>query len=218
MKMRNPYPTEHIDNPKRRAERMVYGELAASRRPGAAIFEAYPPGGEEIDFAVLVEGAGRYAISVKGGIYILDAGEWYLEEVTGEPSRQRDPLRAIFDAGMAWHRHLDAHTPKGIYPFVVPILAFPDLEQGHVLEDTPGKAIVVCGLDGLLERIIDRADERIHHPLTADDVERDVGLTLPGGNRRPDAASSGGRVGHLGMETDRVVIHADTVNIYTTAS
>ena len=214
MRMENPSPSEHENDPKRRVERMVYGELAASRRPGAVIFEAYPPGGAEIDFVVLVEGAGRYAVSVKGGIYTLDAGEWYLEEVTGHPSRQRDPLRAIFDAAMAWHRHLDAHTPKGVCPFVVPVLALPDLEQGHVLEGTPGKAIVVCGLDGLLERIIDRANDLVRYPLTAADVERDVGLTLPGAHPKPNPGPSA----VAGLETRQVIIqHVDVVNVYTTA-
>ena len=131
--------------------------------------------------------------------------------MTGAPSRQRDPLRAIFDAAMAWHRHLDAHTPKGVCPFVVPVLAFPDMEPGHVLEDTPGKGIVICGLNGLLERVIERASGLVHHTLTAADVERDAALTLPGGNRRPEATPPGGRAA---VETERVVIHAETVNVY----
>ena len=58
MKMENPFPTEYQRDPKRRTERLVYDELAASSRPGVVIFEAYPPGGTEIDFAVLVEGRG----------------------------------------------------------------------------------------------------------------------------------------------------------------
>ena len=214
MKMQNPFPTEYLDNPKRAAEHRVYEELATSSRPGAVIYEAYPPGGPEIDFAALVEAAGRYGISGKGGLYFQDGGEWYLEEVTGPPSRQRDPLRAAFDAALAWYKHLDAHTPKGICPFVVPVLVFPDMEPGHAFEELPGKTIVICGVDNLLERVVERSRDRVHHPLTAADVERDVGLTLPGGNRRPEASPSGVRSGNLGMETDRVVIHADTVNVY----
>lgn len=216
MKMENPFPVEYMSDPKRAAERRVYDELAASSRPGAVIYEAYPSGGSEIDFAALVEAAGRYGISGKGGIYTQDGGEWFLEEVTGPPSRQRDPLRAAFDAAMAWYRHLDAHTPKGVCPFVVPVVVFPDMEPGHAFEDLPGKTLVFCGLDNLLERVIERARDRVHHPLTAADVERDVGLTLPGGNRKPEATPPGGRGGHFGLETERVVIHADTVNIYTT--
>lgn len=215
MEMQNRYPLEYWHDPKRRTERLVYEELARSPRPGAVIFEAYPPGGTEIDFAALVEGAGRYAISAKGGIYILDKGEWYLTEVTGAPTWQRDPLRGVFDAAMAWHRHLDAHTPRGDCPFVVPVLALPDLEPGNILEETPGKALVVCGMAGLLERIIERAADRVLHPLTAAEVGRDVSLTLPG-NQRPEAASpSTGDAG--GLDARQVVIqHVDVVNVYTT--
>lgn len=101
--------------------------------------------------------AGRYALSVKGGRYTLSGGEWFLEEVTGQPSRQRNPLRAIFDAGMAWHRHLDNHTPTGDCPFVVPVLVFPGMERGDALEETAGKAILICGTERLLECIIQRA-------------------------------------------------------------
>lgn len=60
-------------------------------------------------------------------------------------------------------------------------------------------------------------------PLSADEVERDVKLTLPGGNPRPGskpgAASSpdGGERG--GLDARQVVIHhVDTVNVYTMAA
>ena len=65
-----PFPDHRLRDPKRMAELAVYRELEGSDAPGTAIYEA--KGNRtcpEVDFAVLIEGAGRYAVQVKGGVH-----------------------------------------------------------------------------------------------------------------------------------------------------
>ena len=78
------FPARRRKKPKRRAEREVYEALAGSDRRGFSYYE-WRRGYEriELDFAVWVEGLGRFALQVKGGHYLLIDGEWYLQTREG---------------------------------------------------------------------------------------------------------------------------------------
>ena len=74
------FPSGRRKKPKRQAERRVYEALAGSDRRGFCYYE-WRQGYEhiELDFAVWIEGLGRFALQVKGGRYLLIDGEWRLK-------------------------------------------------------------------------------------------------------------------------------------------
>ena len=78
------FPSGRRKKPKRQAERRVYEALAGSDRRGFCYYE-WRQGYEhiELDFAVWVNGLGRFALQVKGGRYLLIDGEWYLKTREG---------------------------------------------------------------------------------------------------------------------------------------
>ena len=129
------FPSGRRGKPKRRAEYRVYEALAGINRQGFVFYE-WRQGYEhiELDFAVWVEGLGRFALQVKGGRYVLIDGEWYL--------KTRDGLQFIRSCPLdeAWLAMLDLHddivecarTPYS--PYVIPVLAFPDMEPDPAIE------------------------------------------------------------------------------------
>ena len=83
------FPPSRRKIPKRRAERQVYEALAGSDRRGFVFYEWRRGYGYiELDFAVWIEGLGRFALQVKGGRYLLIDGEWYLTDPGGYQASQ----------------------------------------------------------------------------------------------------------------------------------
>ena len=98
------FPSGRRRKPKRQAERRVYEALAGSDRRGFCYYE-WRKGYEhiELDFAVWIEGLGRFALQVKGGRYLLIDGEWYLKTRDGVQPVESCPLDE------AWLGALDLH-------------------------------------------------------------------------------------------------------------
>ena len=98
------FPSGRRRKPKRQAERRVYEALAGSDRRGFCYYE-WRKGYEhiELDFAVWIEGLGRFALQVKGGRYLLIDGEWYLKTRDGVQPVRSSPLDE------AWLGALDLH-------------------------------------------------------------------------------------------------------------
>ena len=99
------YPREFPPNrrkiPKRRAEREVYEALTGSDHQGFVYYEWRKGYGHiELDFAVWIEGLGRFALQVKGGCYLLIDSERYscCLTIANYPEPQALPAAHILEA------------------------------------------------------------------------------------------------------------------------
>ena len=108
------FPPSRRKIPKRRAERQVYEALAGSDRRGFVFYEWRRGYGYiELDFAVWIEGLGRFALQVKGGRYLLIDGEWYLKTRDGVKLIESCPLDETKLAALDLHDDIKelAKTP-----------------------------------------------------------------------------------------------------------
>ena len=123
------FPSTRRGKPKRRAERRVYEALANSNRQGFVFYE-WRRGYEkiELDFAVWVEGLGRFALQVKGGRYVLIDGEWYLKTRGGLRLIESCPLDETWLAMLDLHDDIAERAQIGYNPYALPVLVFPDME------------------------------------------------------------------------------------------
>ena len=209
-----PFPDHRLRDPKRMAELAVYRELEGSDAPGTAIYEA--KGNRtcpEVDFAVLIEGAGRYAVQVKGGVHRVQGTHWYLSTPQGE-ERKKSPLPQLWDATLKLHDFLKARVADGRNPFMVPVLLLPDMEPDADIEAWADhtNVHVVFGTDDLVERLVDLAPHaQVLYPPTAEEIAEEVALVMPGQPEPPPPPDpQGGQAGQVAVH------HADLVIIYTT--
>ena len=178
MEMANTYPMSLRNSRRHQAELGVYQAFHDSPVEGLAAYGAVPPGGSQVDIAAWYPGHVRTAIEVKGGQYECINGVWQrIPDLGGEPVS--DQLAQAFRAGIGMHRYLKQHKREHT-PFVVSILVLPDMPPGHEIERRNGQAIVLCGMDGLVERIRNEALDRneIHFPPTWADARRESALLL----------------------------------------
>ena len=194
MEMGNIFPAHRRNDRKRQAELQAYQAYADSPADGLALYSAVPPGGSEIDIIAWHVGHVRIAIDVKGGPYELIGGVWQRVQDDG-PEAVTCQASKIFDAGMKLHRFLKRHQVEHS-PFVVTALALPDMPPGHAIEQTGSKAIIICGMEDLVERLRNEAVERevIHFPPTWEDARRESHLLLAGQPEpeRPTASAPDG--------------------------
>ena len=154
------FPSGRRKRPKRRAERQVYEALAASNRRGFVFYE-WRQGYEkiELDFAVWVEGLGRFALQVKGGHYVLTDGEWYLKTWDGLQFIRSCPLDETWLAALDLHDDIKERARTPYSPYVLPVLAFPDMEPDPAIVNLARRkgAYIVWGVQNLpadLEQIV----------------------------------------------------------------
>ena len=84
LKIHPEFPRHRLKNPKRRAEKRLYDQLAQSDVPGYTLYEAYPGGGApQLDFGVWLGAVARIAAQCKGGEYRVHRGEWQLRTSKG---------------------------------------------------------------------------------------------------------------------------------------
>ena len=121
------FPLHRRNDPRRRAEARVYDLIAATSRPGYALYECKAgPDAPGLDFVIWMEGVARFTVQVKGGDYSYSSGRWYLDTRRGEHVSKNCPLAHAWDASMAF---VDAvQTATGDRVFVVPVIIFPDTE------------------------------------------------------------------------------------------
>ena len=128
------FPPHRRGDPLRRAEARVFAALKALDRPGFAYYEwQRDKQHRQLDFALWIEGVGRFGLEVKGGWYVLIRGVWYLKNRrTGQLERlSGSPLEQVSDATMSLHQEV---TEKlGGSNYFTPTLLFPDLawDPGH---------------------------------------------------------------------------------------
>ena len=129
------FPANRRKKPKRRAERRIFEALADSDRQGFAYYE-WRRGYEriELDFVVWIVDLGRFALQVKGGHYLLIDGEWYLKTRNGLVPIETSPLDEAWLAALELHDEIEERAATPHNPYVIPVLAFGDMEPDPVIE------------------------------------------------------------------------------------
>ena len=129
------FPATRRKKLKRRAERRIYKALAGSDRQGFVYYE-WRRGYEriELDFAVWIVGLGRFALQVKGGHYLFIDGEWYLKTRDGLVPIDKSPLDEAWLAALDLHDDIGELAATPYNPYVIPVLAFSDMEPDPAIE------------------------------------------------------------------------------------
>ena len=129
------FPSGRRRKPKRRAEREVYEALAGSDRQGFVYYEWRKGYGHiELDFAVWIEGLGRFALQVKGGYYLLSDGEWHLKTRKGSQPIAAAPLDEAWLAALDLHDDIEELAETAYNPFVIPVVSFTDMDPDPAIK------------------------------------------------------------------------------------
>ena len=189
------FPSGRRKKPKRQAERRVYEALAGSNRRGFCYYE-WRRGYEriELDFAVWIEGLGRFALQVKGGNYLLVDGEWRLQTRDGLQPVRSCPLDETKLAALDLHDDIAECAVTPYNPFVVPVLVFPDMtEPDEDIENLARRkgVYVIWGTENLLRDLEDIVRGRsVSDALPMERIAAEV-LAMTDGQIRLDAAVEG---------------------------
>ena len=203
------FPPTRRGKSKRRAERRVYEALAGINRRGFAYYE-WRKGHEqiELDFAVWVEGLGRFALQVKGGLYRLSDGEWYLASRDGLRPVRTCPLDEAKLAALDLHDDVAQRACTSYNPFVVPVLLFPDMtEPDQAVEHLARRkgVYLIWGVEDLLadlQRIV--LSRSVSHRLTMERIAAEV-LAVTDGQIRLDTAAAEAEEDHTRRGRPRVL-------------
>lgn len=160
------FPELRRSDPKRNAEARVYDALRNLELDGRGIYEfRYREGGRQLDFALWLDGIGRFAVQVKGGEYQLDAtGQWSLRNPDGNLTPTGSPLEETVDGRIELREGIRQAT--NYWNFIAGVLIFPDMQRDVVMERAAlnhEMVHIIWGLDALredLERIAGSADFR----------------------------------------------------------
>ena len=129
------FPATRRKKLKRRAERRIYKALAGSDRRGFVYYEWRRGYGRiELDFAVWIVGLGRFALQVKGGHYLLIDGDWHLKTNDGLVPIEKSPLDEAWLAALDLHDDIEELAATPYNPYVIPVLAFTDMESDPAIE------------------------------------------------------------------------------------
>ena len=178
------FPATRRHRRKRNAERRVYEALANSERRGFSYYE-WRRGYEyiELDFAVWVEGLGRFALQVKGGRYLLINGDWYLKKRDGLQFIESCPLDETWLAMLDLHDDIKERARTPYNPFTIPVLLFPDMEPDPAVESLAKRkgVYIVWGVRDLLanlEKIV--RSRRVSDALAAERIAQEVHAVTDG--------------------------------------
>ena len=182
MRIQPKFPLCYMEDPMRRAEQTIYRILEESEAPGRALYEARVlPNGRQIDFAVWLEGIGRYSIEVKGGRYVIDpqTGEWHLLTAGGRYRKDSSAIQA-WDAAKSIPEAIRERFYRGVY--IIAVLAFPDMSHDQVIVDAAARhhVDVIFGTDRWVEQLVELAGP--HHiivPPTEEQIVQEVAVVMP---------------------------------------
>ena len=178
------FPLGRRRDPKRRAEREVYEALAGSDHRGFCYYEWRKGYGHiELDYAVWIEGLGRFALQVKGGRYLLIDGEWRLKTRDGVKLIGSCPLDETKLAAFDLHDDIKECACTSYNPYVIPVLMFPDMEPDRAIEQLAKRTgvYVIWGVRNLLadlEEIV--RSRRVSEALGMDRIAREVHAVTDG--------------------------------------
>ena len=172
------FPLHRRGDPLRRAEARVFAALQSINRPGFAYYEwQRDKRHRQLDFALWIEGVGRFGLEVKGGWYFLIRGVWYLKNRrTGRLERLSNcPLEQVSDATMSLYKEV---TEKlGGPNYFTPTLLFPDLASDPDIAARAERSHVhlIWGLELMEERLpAIAAAAGVLYPPTAADIRQEV--------------------------------------------
>ena len=220
MNIQPQFPPHRRQDPRRRAEAIVYDQLARSGLPGHALYELKPlPEAPELDFAVWLQDRGRFGAQVKGGPYSVDKSVWTLRTSQGI-QHVPCPLTQTWDAAIAVRDAVD--RVLGFKVFIIPVLLLTDTPPDPFIKEWAAqrKVKVLFGADDLVDRLLELADRMdIKHPPAAYHIQNEVdavtnGLVVPAGvGPAPEPVEEAAQ----DLIARQVVIHhVDTVNVYVT--
>ena len=190
------FPAGRRQRPKRRAEQRVYKTLAGSDRQGFVYYE-WRRGYRhiELDFGVWIVGLGRFALQVKGGHYQLIGGECHLKTRNGVQAVETSPLDETWLAALDLHDEIAERGRAGYNPYVVPVLAFPDIEPDQaVIRLAERKGVyLVWGVASLVSNLAAIARVRgISYRLSWERIAREVCAISDGQIRLAEFAEDSG--------------------------
>ena len=172
------FPSGRRKKPKRQAERRVYEALAGSDRRGFCYYEWRKGYGHiELDFAVWIEGLGRFALQVKGGRYLLIDGDWHLKTRDGVQTISTSPLDEAWLAALDLHDDIEELAETAYNPFIIPVLVFPDMEPDPAIKNLARRKGVhlVWRTDDLMADLIAIVRRRgVPASLTMERIGREV--------------------------------------------
>lgn len=181
------FPPDRMDDPVRQAERRVYQALAQSGVPGFTQYEWQRKRSVaraiQLDFALWLQGTGRFGLQVKGGQYILQEGIWYRWDIPcgGYVKVPKCPVYVTADSTMSLRN--EVAEAEGRSKFFIPVLYFPDMEPDEAIINRVERSNVhlVWGTESLLERLAEIAREvRVWHTPRAGDIRREVSVITDG--------------------------------------
>ena len=190
------FPASRRRMPKRRAELRIYDALAGSDRRGFVYYE-WRRGYEhiELDFAVWIEGLGRFALQGKGGRYMLIDGEWHLTTRDGVKPIDTSPLDEAWMAALELHDDIQERAETPYNPYVIPLLVFGGMEPDPAIERLARRkgVYLVWRTEDIVENLSAIVRDRgVSAPLSMDRICREVcavtdGLIRLGGTRETAA-------------------------------
>ena len=125
---------KRLGKPTRRAELRIYQALARSLLPGFAYYEWRRDFDDhELDFAVWIRDHGRAAMQVKGGHYQMVNCNWKLHTQGRIESITSCPIDEAYSGALDLHDDIVDKLTPSYNPFVVPVLAFPDMDPNEAI-------------------------------------------------------------------------------------
>ena len=189
MEIQPAFPPHRRQDPRRRAEAIVYDQLARSGLPGHALYELKAlPEAPELDFFAWFEDRARFGAQVKGGTYSVNRTVWTLQTVN-RTEYVPCPLTHTWDAAIAVRDAV--YRALGFKIFIIPVLGMCRCSLAEtwdvLLTDTPPdpsiekwaaqrRVKVLFGADDLVDRLLELADRMdIKHPPAAYHIQNAEG-------------------------------------------
>ena len=216
------FPPHRRRDPLRLAELQVYTEFMNSDRAGRALYEVKTSRNvPELDFAALLEGVAIFGVQVKGGLNVINRGQWQLITDDG-PVNIPCPMKVTWDAALQIRETVKRRLGRKV--FVVAVLVFPDMELDPDIElrAENDRVKVLFGTDNLVERLANLvAGEDIFNPPTAWLVDEIAETLMPflvsnaplaRSTEEPEEEADVRELNVTGRPIE--VRHADVVNVY----
>ena len=151
------FPEHRRHDPKRRAEADVFDALRNLGLDGHGLYEfRYRRGGRQVDFALWLDGLGRFCGSAKGGNFLMDRnGQWYRRGPDGVLEPIPSPLKELVDGCIEMRNGIiEATSYKN---FIAGLLFLPDMQPDEAIERVAREhehVHVIFGLGSLEEDLL----------------------------------------------------------------